>query len=74
MMLKNENAVIHGAGGAVVGAVARPFAREGAKFFLTGCHLASIHNRGAKDILFVGRVAEAPEVDALDEQAGDARV
>jgi NAD(P)-dependent dehydrogenase (short-subunit alcohol dehydrogenase family) len=74
MMLKNENAVIHGAGGAVTGAVARAFAREGTKMFPAGCHLASVHNKVAKDILFVGGVAEAPEVDALDEQADDARV
>jgi 3-oxoacyl-[acyl-carrier protein] reductase len=33
MMLKNENAVIHGAGGAVVGAVARAFASEGTRVF-----------------------------------------
>jgi hypothetical protein len=42
--------------------------------FPAGCHLASVRNKVAKDILFVGGVAEAPEVDALDEQANDARV
>ncbi len=31
MLLKKKNAVIYGAGGAVGGAVARTFAREGAK-------------------------------------------
>jgi NAD(P)-dependent dehydrogenase (short-subunit alcohol dehydrogenase family) len=36
MMLKNKVAVIYGAGGAVGSAVARAFAREGAKLFLTG--------------------------------------
>ena len=36
MMLKNKVAVIYGAGGAIGGAVARAFAREGAKLFLTG--------------------------------------
>lgn len=74
MMLKNENALIHGAGGAAVGAVARVFAREGTNVFLTGCHLASVHNKGAKDALFVGGVAEAPGVDAPDEHAADAQV
>jgi NAD(P)-dependent dehydrogenase (short-subunit alcohol dehydrogenase family) len=34
MLLENKNAVIYGAGGAVGGAVARAFAREGAKVFL----------------------------------------
>jgi NADP-dependent 3-hydroxy acid dehydrogenase YdfG len=36
MMLKNKVAVIYGAGGAVGGAVARAFGREGATLFLTG--------------------------------------
>ena len=36
MMLKDKVAVIYGAGGAVGGAVARAFASEGAKVFLTG--------------------------------------
>src|SRR5262249_4393879 len=35
-MLKNKVAVIYGAGGAIGSAVARAFAREGAKVFLTG--------------------------------------
>jgi NAD(P)-dependent dehydrogenase (short-subunit alcohol dehydrogenase family) len=36
MLLKNKNAVIYGAGGAVGGAVARAFAREGAKVTVRG--------------------------------------
>ena len=70
MTFKNENAVIHGSGGAV----SRTFTREGSKVFPAGCRLASVRNKIAKDILFVGGVAEAPEVDALDKQAVDARV
>lgn len=70
-MMKNETALIHGAGGVVGGVVARAFARESTKVFLTGGHLASVHNKFAKDILFVGGVAEEPEVDALDAQAVD---
>jgi len=35
MLLKNKNAVICGAGGAIGGAVGRAFAREGVKVFLT---------------------------------------
>src|SRR6266542_7055930 len=42
MLLENKNAVIYGAGGAIGGAVARAFAREGAKVFLTGRTLAAI--------------------------------
>ena len=74
MMPKNENAVIHGTGAAVVGAVARPFAREGTKAPLTDCHLASVHNKVAKDILFVGGIAGVSRVDTRDEPAVDAQV
>ena len=42
MMLTNRNAVIYGAGGAVGGAVARAFAREGARVFLTGRNLGPV--------------------------------
>ncbi len=36
MLLKNKNAVIYGAGGAIGGAVAHAFALAGARVFLTG--------------------------------------
>ena len=68
MMLKDKVAVIYGAGGAIGGAVACAFAREGAKLFLTGRHLAPVE-AVAKDIVSAGGQAEAAEVDALDEQA-----
>jgi NAD(P)-dependent dehydrogenase (short-subunit alcohol dehydrogenase family) len=67
MMLKNKVAVIYGAGGAVGSAVARAFAREGAKLFLTGRHRAPVE-AVAKDVVSGGSV-EAAEVNALDEQA-----
>ena len=70
MMLKNKVAVIYGAGGAIGGAVARAFASEGAKLFLTGRHRASVE-AVAKEIVSAGGSAEAAEVDALDEQAVD---
>ena len=70
MMLKNKVAVIYGAGGAIGGAVARAFASEGAKLFLTGLKLAAV-KEGAKDIVAAGGSAETAEVDALDEQAVD---
>ena len=69
-MLKDKVAVIYGAGGAIGGAVARAFAREGAKLFLTGRLLAPVE-AVAKDIVAAGGSAEAAEVDALDEQAVD---
>ena len=36
MLLENRNAVIYGGGGSIGGAVARAFAREGARVFLAG--------------------------------------
>ena len=69
-MLKDKVAVIYGAGGAIGGAVARAFAAEGAKLFLTGRKLAPVE-AVAKDIVSAGGSAEAAEVDALDEQAVD---
>jgi NAD(P)-dependent dehydrogenase (short-subunit alcohol dehydrogenase family) len=62
--------VIYGAGGAVGGAVARAFAGEGAKLFLTGRQLAPVE-AVAKEIVSAGGSAGAAAVDALDEQAVD---
>jgi len=68
MMLKNKVAVIFGAGGDVGAAVARAFAREGAKLFLSGRNLRKVEAVAA-DIVRGGGVAEAAEIDARDEQA-----
>lgn len=68
MLLKRKNAVIYGAGGAVGGAVARTFAREGANVFLAGRRLESI-DMVAKEIAADGGVVEVAQVDALDENA-----
>ncbi|SNT64604.1 NAD(P)-dependent dehydrogenase, short-chain alcohol dehydrogenase family [Streptosporangium subroseum] len=68
MMLKDKVAVIYGAGGAIGGTVARAFASEGARVFLTGRLQAPVE-AVAKDIVSDGGFAEAAEVDALDEQA-----
>jgi NAD(P)-dependent dehydrogenase (short-subunit alcohol dehydrogenase family) len=70
MMLKNKVAVIYGAGGAIGGAIARAFARDGARLFLTGRLRAPV-DAVAKDIVSAGGSAQAAEVDALDEQAID---
>jgi NAD(P)-dependent dehydrogenase (short-subunit alcohol dehydrogenase family) len=70
MMLKDKVAVIYGAGGAIGGAVARAFAREGAKLFLTGRLQAPVE-AVANDLVAAGGCAEAAAVDALDEQAVD---
>ena len=68
MLLANKKAVIYGGGGAIGGAVARAFAREGAKVFLAGRSLSKLE-AVAEDIRVAGAVAETAQVDALDEQA-----
>jgi NAD(P)-dependent dehydrogenase (short-subunit alcohol dehydrogenase family) len=70
MLLKNKVAVIYGAGGAIGGAVARAFAREGARVFLTGHHRSPL-DAVAKEIVSAGGSAAPAQVDALDERAVD---
>jgi 3-oxoacyl-[acyl-carrier protein] reductase len=70
MLLGGKNAVIYGGGGAIGGAVARAFAREGAKVFLAGRTLESLEEV-AEEIRSAGGKAETAEVDALDERAVD---
>jgi NAD(P)-dependent dehydrogenase (short-subunit alcohol dehydrogenase family) len=70
MMLTDKIAVVYGAGGGIGGAVARAFAREGARVFLTGPDLASVEIV-AKEIESAGGSAATAQVDALDEQAVD---
>lgn len=64
-------AVWSDAAGSVGGAVARAFAREGAKVFLAGRTLATLEEM-AEAIRTARGVAETAQVDALDEQAVDA--
>ncbi|HEV2173926.1 MAG TPA: SDR family NAD(P)-dependent oxidoreductase, partial [Nitrospira sp.] len=67
-LLSQKHAVIYGAGGAIGGAVARAFAREGATVFLTGRNLKEAE--GVADaIREASGSAFAAEVDALDEAA-----
>jgi NAD(P)-dependent dehydrogenase (short-subunit alcohol dehydrogenase family) len=67
MLLENKNAVIYGGGGHIGGAVARAFAREGARVFLAGRTLANL-DVVAGEISSAGGVAETAWVDALDQQ------
>jgi 3-oxoacyl-[acyl-carrier protein] reductase len=71
MMLEGRNAVIYGAGGSIGGAVARAFAREGARVHLTGRTLKTLEVV-AEEIHSAGGLAETACVDALDEGAVDA--
>src|SRR5262249_51491184 len=73
MMLKDKVAVIYGAGGAIGGAVARAFARDGARLFLTGRMQAPVETV-ASDIVSAGGCADVAVVDALDEQAIEAHL
>jgi 3-oxoacyl-[acyl-carrier protein] reductase len=68
MLLEHKNAIVYGGGGSVGGAVARAFAREGAKVFLAGRTHESL-GEVAKEIAAAGGVAETAQVDALDEVA-----
>lgn len=68
MLLESKNALVYGGGGAMGGAVARAFAREGANVFLAGRTLAKL-DAVAEEITAAGGVVETAQVDALDEQA-----
>jgi 3-oxoacyl-[acyl-carrier protein] reductase len=70
MLLESKNTVIYGGGGAIGGAVARAFAREGARVFLAGRTRTRLE-QVAEAIRSAGGIAETAEVDALDEQAVD---
>src|SRR4051812_25974123 len=69
MLLDGKVAVIYGAGGAIGGAVARAFAREGARVHVSGRHPVDAL---AAEINGEGGTASAAVVDALDEAAVDA--
>src|SRR5215213_4648360 len=70
MLLENKVAVIHGAGGSIGGAVARAFAREGARVFLAGRTQASLE-KVADQIRSTGGAVDTTVIDALDDQAVD---
>jgi NAD(P)-dependent dehydrogenase (short-subunit alcohol dehydrogenase family) len=68
LLLQDKTAVIYGAGGAIGHTVAKTFAREGARVFLTGRTLSKVEDL-AKEISAAGGVADAAQVNALDENA-----
>jgi 3-oxoacyl-[acyl-carrier protein] reductase len=71
MLLEDKTAVIYGGAGSVGAAVARAFAREGARVFLAGRTLATL-DAVADEIAGAGGAVETARVDALDERAVDA--
>ena len=68
MLLQRKTAIVYGGGGAIGGAVARAFAKEGARVFLAGRTLSKLA-KVAADISSNGGEVEVTEVDALDEEA-----
>lgn len=70
LMLEDKNAVIYGGGGAIGGAVARVFAREGARVFIAGRTQAKL-DAVARDVAAAGGKVETAQVDVLDQRAVD---
>jgi NAD(P)-dependent dehydrogenase (short-subunit alcohol dehydrogenase family) len=68
MLLENRNAIIYGGGGSIGGAVAREFAKKGARVFLVGRTREKLE-AVAEDIEAAGGSAEVAVLDALDENA-----
>lgn len=69
MLLSGKRAIIHGAGGALGGAIASAFAREGARLFLAGRSQTSLDTVAAD---LPGGPEQLDIVDALDETEVDA--
>jgi NAD(P)-dependent dehydrogenase (short-subunit alcohol dehydrogenase family) len=70
MQLKDKNAIIYGAGGAIGSAVAKAFAREGAQVFLAG-HSGESVTTVYDAILKAGGKADMSVFDATSEHAVD---
>ena len=70
LLLERKNAVIYGGAGSVGAAVARAFAREGARVFLAGRTRATL-DQVAEELSGSGESVETAEVDALDQRAVD---
>ena len=70
MLLNGKNAIVYGGGGSIGGAVARAFAREGARVFLAGRSPENLE-AVARDIRAGGGLAETALLDATNEQAVD---
>jgi len=70
--LAGKVALIHGAGGAIGAAIARAFARQGARLFLAGRTRAKLDGVARDAAAYADAPVETAEVDALDERAVDA--
>jgi NAD(P)-dependent dehydrogenase (short-subunit alcohol dehydrogenase family) len=76
MLLENKTAVIYGGGGAIGGAVARAFAREGARLFLAGRTRSKLEAVAESAAVAAGSAegtaVDVAVLDALDRAAVDA--
>jgi len=68
MLLQDRTAVIYGGGGAIGGAVARVFAREGVRLYLAGRTRERLE-AVAREIAAAGGTAETAGLDVLNEGA-----
>jgi 7-alpha-hydroxysteroid dehydrogenase len=73
MLLKDRTAIVYGGSGAVGGAVAKAFAREGARVFLAGRTRAKLE-MAAEAIRKAGGSADVAPVDATDHDAVEAHL
>ncbi len=73
MLLKDRTAIVYGASGAVGGAVAKSFAREGARVFLAARGRTGLETV-AEEIRAAGGQAEVAPVDATDAGAVEAHL
>lgn len=73
MLLKDKTAIVYGGSGAVGGAVAKAFAREGARVFLAARNRAGLE-AVATEIRAAGGKAEVTLVDATDRAAVEAHL
>jgi NAD(P)-dependent dehydrogenase (short-subunit alcohol dehydrogenase family) len=71
-VLEDKTALIYGAGGAIGGAVARSFAREGARLFLTGRDVAKAETVAEEIVAAGGKDRRRPCQDP-DGTAGRTR-
>lgn len=73
MLLKDRTAIVYGGSGAVGGAVAKAYAREGARVFLAARNRDKLEAVAAEIVKAGGR-AEAAPVDATDHEAVEAHL
>ena len=73
MLLRDRIAIVYGGSGAVGGAVATAFAREGARVFLAGRTRSTLETV-AQEIVAAGGKADVAPVDATDHEAVEAHL